>query len=167
MVKPLPHGFQAENHLIDPRCYWTLERRATQDELRAAVDQLEGPLWLNGSSTGHGLNDQVPASEAAKFQHSLHLINVTDLALQVAWEGVGFPNPRRKVRGRFSLNGNRYKLAVTDQDILDTYLSGKDGNFSVGDATLCISLGEAYRGYAYKLIASVIQPEPPKSDKKA
>lgn len=156
MIEPRPHAFQTENHLIDPRYYWAFERRAAVEEVRAAVEHFDGPLWENGSSTNHGLNDQVPATRAAEFQYSLHLIEVNDLSLRVALEGAGFPNARRKVRGHFTLNRSRYQLAVTDPRVENTYLAGEDGDFPVGNATLCISLGEPYRGYAYKLIAAIV-----------
>src|SRR5271166_917706 len=38
MIEPRPHGFQAENHLIDDGYYWAKVRKATWDELGAALD---------------------------------------------------------------------------------------------------------------------------------
>jgi hypothetical protein len=87
MVDPRPHGFQTENHLIDDGYYWTKERDASWDDLKAALDPVGGPLWD--------------------------------------------PVTERKD------------------------LAGKDGEFKVGHAILCISLGEPYGGHAYKLIAGV------------
>src|SRR6266851_492506 len=80
----------------------------------------------------------------------------TDLKIEVLIEGAAFGNPGRKVRGEFSLNGVRYRLAVTDPIVESKYLAGNDGTYDVGNAILCISLGEPYKGYAYKLIAGVI-----------
>jgi len=37
MVEPRPHGFQTENHLIDEGYYWTKEREASWDDLKAAL----------------------------------------------------------------------------------------------------------------------------------
>jgi len=86
----------------------------------------------------------------------------TDLKIEVLIEGAAFGNPGRKVRGEFSLNGVRYRLAVTDPIVESKYLAGNDGTYDVGNAILCISLGEPYKGYAkgyaYKLIAGVIVP---------
>lgn len=48
-------------------------------------------------------------------------------------------------------------LAVTDPVIERQYLLGQDGEFDVGSAILCISLGEPYGEYAYKLIAGVFR----------
>jgi hypothetical protein len=36
-------------------------------------------------------------------------------------------------------------------------LAEKDGEYKVGNAILCISLGEPYKGHTYKLIAGVFQ----------
>ena len=80
---------------------------------------------------------------------------MTDLKIAVAVEGAEFGNAKRKVRGRFTFNGAQYWLAVTDPAVERKYLAGKDGEFKVGNAILCISLGEPYGGHAYKLIAGV------------
>jgi len=108
MVEPRPHGFQAENHLIDDGYYWTKEREASWDELKAALDKVSGPLWDNSSSSTYGLNDRVEEATADKLGSSLRLVEVTDLKIVVAVEGAEFGNAKRKVRGRFTLHGTQY-----------------------------------------------------------
>ena len=66
--------------------------------------------------------------------------------------------PHRCKTGFWQANGVRYRLAVTDPIVESKYLAGNDGTYDVGNAILCISLGEPYKGYAYKLIAGVIVP---------
>lgn len=153
-----PHGFQTENHVIDPEQDWTFVRKASAAELAAAVDTVKGPLWDNQSCSYNGEFDRVEEAAAIKHGNSLKLIKVNDLRINVGVEGAEFNNAKRKVRGSFSLNGAKYLLSVTDPLIERQYLRGGDGQFSVGPATLCISLGEPYQGYAYKLIAGVILP---------
>jgi hypothetical protein len=155
MVEPRPHGFQTENHLIDDDHNWTKEREASWDDLKAALDRVAGPLWDNSSSSYNGLHDRVEEAAANQLGYSLRLIEVADMKIAVAVEGAEFGNGKRKVRGRFTFNTAEYWLAVTDPVIERKYLVGKDGEFKVGNATLCISLGEPYGGYAYKLIAGV------------
>jgi hypothetical protein len=108
------------------------------------------------------LNDRVAVEATAALGSSLKLISVTALTIRVATEGAAFGNGKRKVRGRFSLNGSRYWLTVTDPAIERRYLhlagDNDDATFAVGRAILSISLGEPYMGYAYKLIAGVILP---------
>jgi hypothetical protein len=155
MVEPKPHGFQTENHLIDDGYYWTKERQATWGELKAALDKVSGALWDNSSSSYNGLHDRVEEAAANQLGNSLRLIEVKDLKIVVAIEGAEFGNGKRRVRGHFTLNGAQYWLSVTDPVVERQYLAGKDGEYKVGDAILCISLGEPYGGYAYKLIAGV------------
>jgi hypothetical protein len=155
MVEPRPHGFQSENHLIDDGYYWAKEREAGWDDLKAALDKVSGPLWDNSSSSYNGLLDRVEESTANELGSSLRLVEVKDLKIVVAVEGGGLFPAKRKVRGRFTLNGAQYSLSVTDPVVERQYLAGKDGEFKVGNAILCISLGEPFEGYAYKLIAGV------------
>jgi hypothetical protein len=159
MTEPRPDGFQVENHLIDDGYYWTRVRETGWRELRAALDPVSGVLWDNSSSSSNGLNDRVRAVTGSGRGGSLRLVEVSDLRIAVAFEGSPFGNAKRKVRGHFTLNGAEYRLSVTDPVIEGKYLAGASGVFKVGHAILCISLGETYKGYAYKLIAGVfLQP---------
>jgi len=154
MIEPRPSGFQAENHLIDDRYYWVKEREATWAELEDAVDPIS-PLWDNRSSTYNGLHDRVDEASANQLRSSLRLIAVKDLSVSVGVEGAAFGNAKRKVRGHFSLGGLEYRLAVTDPVVERELFARDDGIFTVGSAILCISLGEPWDGYAYKLIAAI------------
>lgn len=158
MKEPKPHGFQTENHLIDDEVYWTLVRRATSKELLASVETVTGPLWDDQSSSYNGENDRVAEATAIALGTSLKLIEVAEVTLSVGIEGAAFGNAKRKVRGRFSMNGQTYLLGVTDPLIERQYFQKEDGNYSIGKATLCVSLGDTFHGYAYKLIAGVILP---------
>jgi hypothetical protein len=159
MSRHLPHGFQAENHAIDDNSYWVCKRKCTPAELNAAVDSTATKLWDNSSpSTANGLNDRVADALAANLQGSLLLIEVPELTIGIAIEGAHFNNAKRKVRGAFTYRGIRYILTVTDPVIELEYLQKNDGEYDAGPAKLCISLGDSFQGYAYKLIAGVLFP---------
>lgn len=158
MSKHLPHGFQTENHAIDDQFYWVRKRRCTSAELKAALDLAATKLWDNNSSSSNGLNDRVADATAANLSGSLLLIEVPKLTISIAIEGAHFNNAKRKVRGSFTHNNTRYILTITDPVIEREYLKKDDGEYDAGSATLCISLGDSFQGYAYKLIAGVIFP---------
>jgi hypothetical protein len=162
MLKPQPDGFQTENDLIDDTYWWTRVRSATHSELRQALDHVDGDLWDNSSSSYNGRNDRIEEEQALVLASSLKLIEVSDLKIEALIEGAEFGNPRRKVRGEFTLNDVSYRLSVTDPTVESEYA---DGTHDIGRAILCISLGEPYEGYAYKLIAGVIRvPEPAQAE---
>jgi hypothetical protein len=156
MLAPQPHGHQSENHLIDASQDWVRLGSADWKSIQKAIDHVE-TLWVNGSHSYNGLNDRVPDGQAANLKGSLLLIKPQNLVLSVAVEGGQYR--KRKVRGQFEHNGERYIVAVTDPVIERRFLLKEDGNYNVGEALLCVSLGEAYQGYCYKLIAAVITPE--------
>jgi hypothetical protein len=159
MTQHTPHGFQTENHVIDENAYWGFVRSCTPAELVGAVDYVPGLLWNNHSSSGNGVHDRVSEAVAAQLQSSLLLVNVSNLKISIAVEGAAFGNAKRKVRGSFNLNNVPYMLSITDPTIEREYFKKPDGEYVAGPATLCISLGEAWQGYAYKLIAGVfLQP---------
>lgn len=159
LIKPQPQNHQQENHVIDVDCYWEKKGTVSWSDLQAAVEDPKGPLWLNGYSSSNGENDQIPQSRASKLTRSLYLIRPDVLRLAVASEGGSFGPPRRRVRALFKFFGHRYCLVVTDPQVERDYLRGKDGEFKLDDALLCVSLGESYHGYAYKLAAAVITPK--------
>ena len=62
------------------------------------------------------------------------------------------------VNGKFEFGGRPYLLRITDPIIRAKFLTEDDGDYSYGDAFLTVSLAEPFDdGYAYKLIAGVIQ----------
>ena len=65
---------------------------------------------------------------------------------------------QKKVRAIFSYNNVKYSLVVTDPIIENKYNKRGIGKYKLTDENIyfCISLGEPYNGYCYKLVASII-----------
>ncbi len=156
MSKHVPHGHQTENHLIDAAHPWAKVGRVTWEELGSAVDAFPGTLWIDGNSTYNGLYDKVPEAQATGLPNSLMLLEPDRLTVSVAVEGAEFDNPRSKVRADFTLAGKRYILAVTDPVIESVYRAKGNGQYPIAGARICVSLGGAYAGYCYKLVAAII-----------
>ncbi|MBY3468660.1 hypothetical protein HFN80_32555 [Rhizobium laguerreae] len=162
MKAPAPHPFQTENHLIDDGFFWTNLGKASWHQIGKLIDNFTGPIWEDVSSSYNGKLDRVPENSAAHavacFGSSLTLIEVDNLDIIVQVEGAEFNNPSRHVRGDFTYGGNSYRMMITDPDIESEFFARTNGSYHVGEALLCISLGEAYNGFAYKLIAAVFRP---------
>lgn len=158
LAEPRPHLFQQENWLLDPNFYWQTTGRVDWAGLQAFVEP-DGPLWVNGQSSYNGLNDRVVLAEANQLRSSLRLIRMDRLRLRVFRPdppGVQFL-PKRKVIAEFNHSGAHYALSVTDPSYTAQYLAQQDGLYDLGESCLTVSLGELYHGYAYKLIAAVIE----------
>ena len=159
LIEPLPHGYQTENHVVNPRERWDNQGAITLGQLLPAVENIAGPLWLNGDSTSNGVNDKIAEAAAATLKNSLVLIQPARLTMTIDTEGADFGNPRRRVRGEFSLAGQRYVLGVTDPIIEKEFRAKSDGYSRVSNSPiLCVSLSEIFEKQkaCYKLIAGVI-----------
>jgi hypothetical protein len=159
MIYPQPQHHQQENHVIEAESYWAKQGTVLWRDLQGAVEDPAGPLWVNGDSSSHGHNDRVLEARAAALNRSLYLVRPDQVTLIVASEGGGFGPPRRRVRTRFALCGHRYCLVVTDPWMEQQCLAGSNGETRLDDALLCVSLGEVFHGYTYKLAAAVITPQ--------
>lgn len=160
LMSAAPVGYQSENHLVDTSRKWQHRGVITTQQLTAAVDKKKGPLWVNGQSTGNGQNDKLSSSVAKTQRNSLALVQPKQLVMKIDTEGKDFDNPRRKVRGEFQLDGERYVLAVTDPVIEAEFWKFKDGfSRSSESPILCISISEVFekQNACYKLIAGVIE----------
>jgi hypothetical protein len=159
LLGPRPSGFQTENHLVDSSVRWKYAGRVSPHNLLPAIDRPDGPLWANGVSTASGVNDKVPAAVAERQRNSLVLVQPKLLTLTINTEGADAGNPRRRVRGHFSLGGSEYALSVTDPIVEKPFLSKPEGfSTELQNPLLCISLSEKYNAQnaCFKLIAGVI-----------
>jgi hypothetical protein len=163
LLGPRPSTFQTENYLVDTSMRWKYAGHVSARHLLTALDRPTGPLWTNGESTGSGLNDKVPAAVAERQQNSLVLVQPQLLRITVSTEGADVGNPRRRVRGHFSLAGHDYVLAITDPIAEKQIMSNPDGfSRQLQNPILCISLSEKYsaQNACYKLIAGVMSVYP-------
>lgn len=159
LLEPRPTSYQRENHLINQEHRWRKLGEIAWDDLIQLVDELSGPLWLNGYSSFYGVNDRVPEANTSGLASSLALIRPVDLKVCVETEGAEFGNPRRKTRAEFTYGVHLYKISVTDPIIKDKFWS-QPGEHPMGnDSLICVSLGEIHEGYAYKLAAAIITRE--------
>ena len=104
------------------------------------------------------LNDRISIDMANKIGNSLRLINVRKLTLNVLTEATQYGS-RRRVKGTFVHCKLKYRLWVTDSRYEKDYLPKPDGMYELDECFLTVSLGKEYHGYAYKLIAAVIEQQ--------
>ena len=131
-------------------------RNVQLDDLHR-LSETRGTLWLNGSQTYNGINDQIPFEQTARETSSLTLIHVDELRLRVFAPSAAFGNAKRRVQARFQFASNAYALWVTDPRIERAYLANDDGNYTLRDCFLTISLGEPFKDHCHKLVAAVIK----------
>jgi hypothetical protein len=148
-----PDSYQTENQVIDANNKWRFIKKATWSDVISALDTVPGELWTNGSDSSHGRNDRVPEPVAKTLRRSLYLLYPHQLCINVATEG-----SERKIRASFTFNTISYKFVVTDSIIEKKFLGQRDGIYPISDALACVSLGELFHGYAYKLVAAVLTP---------
>jgi hypothetical protein len=157
LLEPKPTDCQQENWVLDPENYWKRIGRLDWKGLLAIVENPR-TLWVNESSTYHGLNDRISLETSKKLDTSLILIHVKGLRLRVFRPGQHFGNPKLRVQGQFEHHGERYWLWVTDPSVEKTYKPKGEGEYEFGECCLTISLG-LHEGYWYKLIAAAIPAE--------
>ncbi len=154
LLKQKPHAYQSENYLIDTDRPWLKEPSELPILFSQWCDVVES-LWINGYHSSHGHNDKIPQDMAESHIHSsLLLIKPDSVYLKVAREF----GRDRVVRAEFAFKGQTYRLAVTDPYLESLYKSRPDGHYPVeGEIYLCITLGEPFNGYCYKLVAAILR----------
>ena len=135
-ARHVPLSHQPENHLIDGNV-WQQNYSIKVSELPNHLDH-PNDLWGDGNRVQHA---EVHLG-LYNVEQSLYLVQVEQLHLYEAEEG--------KRRASFTYSGIDYDLAVTDPKFDEIIREGRDVC-----SILCISLGEEYRGYCYKLVATI------------
>lgn len=152
--QPLPH--QRENHVIDSEYYWASQGTLAWNDISGWLDQPD-TLWGTGEGSYAGINNRVAIGR--EDGSSLYLISVACLRLLVGRKAPEYPDSKRAVMGEFSYQGSMYRMDVTDPIIERKYLGQADGQYDIPKPVLCVSLGDSYQGYFYKLVAGIMHAE--------
>lgn len=156
VLNPRPIQHQQENIVADPKYYWVKIGSISTDALWRLPRHSEDVLWDNSHKTFHGLNDKVAKENLPAS--SLTLVKPDSLIVHVRQESQYGGGYKKKVRGEFFYKGVRYILAITDAKAEDYFLGKGEGQYNIKDSLLCVSLGDTYNGFAYKLIATIFTP---------
>ncbi|MDE2126268.1 MAG: hypothetical protein KGJ62_06740 [Armatimonadetes bacterium] len=156
LLGPRPKDFQRENWLLDPDSYWRRADRLGWDDLSTLADRVER-LWDVGLSENNQRTDRVAEDQLPGIPNSLRLIHTSNVKMTVCSPGAAFGNPKRRVQGHFVHAGVDYRLWITDPNCERAYLAKADGEYSIGESYITVSLGEPYEGFAYKLIAAIME----------
>jgi hypothetical protein len=149
------HSYQSENFLIDDGYYCKKTGQSTWHDFKEIACLGQRTLWTNGFSSSNGVNDKVPLKKLSYPEKSLRFLYLDTAILSYQKEFKG----QRKCRLEFSYQGNSYRLMVTDPEVKDLFFEKEEESYELQEAYCCVSLGEPFYGYAYKLVASIITKE--------
>lgn len=153
-LQPTIH--QRENHVIDQDHYWVKRGNLPWKDIKLWLDN-PNTLWGVGQGSYAGINNRIAVGQ--EDGSSLCLVSVESIQLLVGRKAPEFSDSKRAVRGEFIYRGINYRMDVTDPLIERSYLNQTDGQYNIPHPVLCISLGDLYQGYFYKLIAAILYPE--------
>ncbi|WP_425274961.1 dual OB domain-containing protein [Streptomyces monomycini] len=151
-----PSCYQSENWLLDPRSHWQRAGRAEWSQL-LTMEQHPDSLWINGHSTPGRLNDRIPIEETETLPDSLKLIRVSRITLRAPTPRAGSDDAKRPLDAVFRHAGRLYIMRVTDPEYEQPHVNNPRRVHELGESFVTVSLGEEFKGYAYKLAASITE----------
>lgn len=155
LSKYVPLVQQPENYLISQE-KWASNFKINRDDLSQYVDAPQN-IWLDTSTNTDRVTSSLVASNEIVILQSLYLIKIDLLNLQISLEHETFGEEKRKLKGSFEYNGVKYyNLAITDPKTWSEYKEKPLGTYELKDIYLCLSLGEEFHGFYYKIIAAII-----------
>ena len=152
-----------EDWIIDVARKWTrigvLDAHAAQ-----SLEERPEDLWLE--SVAHP--DRVtPAALRGQMGHqSLYLIRPTEFRVELSIEHNAYKNKdQKKSRARFTFGGREYHMSITDPVFTDRYCRAYPALGSPpttvrprsAGCLLCVSLTPEFKGYHYKVVATVLE----------
>ncbi len=141
---PLPQ--QPENYIISNEI-WEQDYKIEREELKEYLDD-PNDLWLDNMSDSDRVNYKLIKNGDIKIEQSLYLIDVDKI--YIYWKDRSNSGKYRQRRGKFEYKNTSYDLPLTDPNFRQFEKQVLKNKF------LCISLGEDFNGYCYKLIASIL-----------
>ena len=147
-----PDEWQTENFIRGTQ-RWTKAGQANYAQISALRDN-PATLWSTGSHSQGGQNDRVSLAVAANMNHSLLLVEASNIALRA----IARPGKTPKQRVAFNYNGFRYDFSMTDPSM--NLQAGQQRQ--IPEALVCCSLTHRWTHdgttdpFVYKVVAGII-----------
>ena len=146
-VDPCPDNAHTEDVHCTRMEICPFELSPTKDFLNQLIDtQHQAIFYFRGKS--------IPTTIIDRLDYSLMLIH-PDNACAYCDEG----RENSKYRMKFTYNGSNYDFPITDPVFLEQFKKNPDSNADLDGAYLVLSLGIAFEGFHYKLVATVLFPD--------
>jgi hypothetical protein len=146
VIAPAPQGYQSENVLFDNQ---RLEVVDKIDKKEALLDKL---LAVDQPALFGNKDKVVQSYEIGRLDHSLLLIKPVDVFV---FEAIN-PKGNSQIRASFTYGTTLYDLPVTDIDFIEKFAQNRDILQGCNHIYFTVSLGIAYNGRHYKLVAGII-----------
>lgn len=145
-VEPCPDNAHTEDVHCTRMEICPFELSPTKDFLNQLIDtQHQAVFYFRGKS--------IPTTIIDRLDYSLMLIH-PDNACAYCDEG----RENSKYRMKFTYNGSNYDFPITDPVFLEQFKKIPDSYADLDGAYLVLSLGIAFEGFHYKLVATVLIP---------
>ncbi|MFI3197843.1 MAG: hypothetical protein QX196_05920 [Methylococcaceae bacterium] len=128
---------QPENYVVSD-VVWLHKYNIKSNEVLNYLDNPE-TLWGEADRIAYSLIE----SNTVSIEQSLYLVKVNQLNLYVT--------PFNKRRASFIYKNVHYDLSVTDTNFDSILLTNSQNKENI----LCVSLGENYEGFCYKIVATI------------
>ena len=152
---------QRENVLVDKSGQW-YEQKKFQD-FSKIKDLLDAPksIWVFPDETDLNRVSQQTINRGL-VTNSLYFLKIENVRFRIAWTyDHAKRRPRRHLMASFHYQGMNYEFPVTDPYVEKAFEDKKQGVYACSSPEIfaCVSLGEPYAGYCYKLVASILCKE--------
>ena len=145
-VDPCPDNAHTEDVHCTRMEICPFELSPTKDFLNQLIDtQHQAVFYFRGKS--------IPTTIIDRLDYSLMLIH-PDNACAYCDEG----RENSKYRMKFTYNGSNYDFPITDPVFLEQFKKSPDSYADLDGVYLVLSLGIAFEGFHYKLVATVLIP---------
>ncbi len=145
-VEPCPDKAHSEDVHCSRMEFCPLEISSTQDFLDQLVDtKHQAVFYFRGKS--------IPATMIDRLDYSLMLIHPENACAYCDEE-----RENSKYRMRFTYFGSNYDFPITDPVFLEQFKKDPDRYTDLKGIYLVLSLGLAFEGFHYKLVATVVFP---------
>ena len=145
-VEPCPDNAHTEDVHCTRMEICPFELSPTKDFLNQLIDtQHQAVFYFRGKS--------IPTTIIDRLDYSLMLIH-PDNACAYCDEG----RENSKYRMKFTYNGSNYDFPITDPVFLEQFKKSPNSYADLDGVYLVLSLGIAFEGFHYKLVATVLIP---------